>query len=57
MQLRAYVNTRDAMRTDKEKERDFKYATTESDAAKLVAKVQYMVQRDLSPEDMEEDKP
>ena len=53
MQLRGYANTRDAMRSEKERERDHKYATTQSEMAKLVAKVRFMIQRGMTDEEIE----
>jgi hypothetical protein len=55
MQLRAYERTREAMRSEKGREADAKWATTQSPMAQLVAKVQFMAQRHLTPEDMEEE--
>lgn len=51
MQLRAYENTRESMKSDKERERD---AKPHGEMAELVAKVQYLVQRDMTGEEVEE---
>lgn len=55
VQLRTFAATRDAMKSDKSREADTKWVTTKSPMAKIVAKVQFMNQHGLEPEDMEED--
>ena len=49
MQLRAYENTRDAMKSDKEREHD---AKPHGEMAELVAKVQFMVQRGMTDDEI-----
>jgi hypothetical protein len=50
MQLRAYENTREAMKSDKEREKD---AKPSGEMAELVAKVQFLVQRGMTGEEIE----
>ena len=52
VQLRSYARMRDAMRTEKERERD---AKPHGPVAELVAKVQHIVQQDPDDDDEDED--
>ena len=51
IQLRSYARMRDAMRTEKERERD---AKPHGPVAELVAKVQHIVQQDPDDDEDEE---